>query len=202
MDVTYHLNRWMKMSSNYRISLPLLPIIEYTMPRYSVDEVLEIVKSLTPEEKSLLQTQLPAFLGTATSSASPQKVQNQSQSFGNVNMESGNAFSANVVGGNNNASQSNVQASVKNADLSEVLNILQQLKQDVGNNKALNKLEKTTVESTIQVVEEELKQPKPDKNLVDQAISSLKKGLEGVQSLAEPTMKVAELVAKAWLLIL
>ena len=171
------------------------------MPRYSVDEVLEIVKSLTPEEKRLLQTQLPAFLGTATSSASPQKVQNQSQSFGNVNMESGNAFSANVVGGNNNASQSNVQASVKNADLSEVLNILQQLKQDVGNNKALNKLEKTTVESTIQVVEEELKQPKPDKNLVDQAISSLKKGLEGVQSLAEPTMKVAELVAKAWLLI-
>jgi len=171
------------------------------MPRYNVDEVLEIVKSFTPEEKQLLQVQLPAVLATTTS-FTPQRIQNQSQSFGDVNMGSGNALSASVVGANNNASQSNIQAPVTNADLSEALSILQQLKQDVGKSEALNKLEKTTVESTIQVVEDELSQPEPDKSLVDQAISSLKKGLEGVQSLAEPTMKVAEIVAKAWLLIL
>lgn len=168
------------------------------MPKYSVDDVLDIIKNLTPDEKSRLQAQLPSILATAAAPATPQKV--QTQSFGNLSMGSSNAFAANQADGNINSSQNNTQALVESASLTEALNVLQGLKQEVNRSDALNRLEKTTVEGTIKVVEEELKQPKPDKSLVDQAIESLKKGLEGVQILAEPVMQVAALVAKAWMI--
>ena len=165
------------------------------MPKYSVQDVLEIIQALTPEEKSLLQAQLPNVLSTATVSVTPQK--SQSQSFGNISMGSGNAFAADQAGGDINSSQNNTQASVKNASLQEALDILQKLKQDVNQSDGLNKLQKTTIDGTIKVVEEEITKPQPDKSLFDQAIEGLKKGLE-VISLAEPVMKVADLVTKAW----
>ncbi|HEY9710723.1 MAG TPA: hypothetical protein V6D48_21115 [Oculatellaceae cyanobacterium] len=172
------------------------------MPKYSVDEVLDIIKTLTADEKSLLQEQLPNVLGTAAASATPQRGHTQSQSFDKFSMGSGNAFTANQAGGDVNSAQTlnNNQGSVQNASLTEALAILQSLKQEVNQSDALNRLEKTTVEGTIKVIQEELTKPKPDKSLVEQAIDSLKKGLEGVLILAEPVTKVAALVAKAWMI--
>lgn len=165
------------------------------MPKYSVQDVLEIIQTFTPDEKKQLQNQLPNVMDMTTVVVTPQK--SQDQSFGNISMGSGNAFGANQAGGDINSSQNNTQASVKNASLKEALGILQKLKQDVNQSDALNKLEKTTIEGTIKVVEEEITKPQPDKSLFDQAIEGLKKGL-GVISLVEPVMKVADLVAQAW----
>jgi len=165
------------------------------MPKYSIQDVLEIIQTFTPDEKKQLQAQLPSVMDMTTVAANPQK--SQSQSFGNLSMGSSNAFAANQAGGDINSSQNNTQASVKNASLQEALGILQKLKQDVNQSDALNKLEKATIEGTIKVAEEEITKPQPDKSLFDQAIEGLKKGL-GVISLVEPVMKVAALVAQAW----
>ena len=172
------------------------------MPKYSVDEVLDIIKTLTADEKSLLQEQLPNVLGTAAAPAISQRGHTQSQSFDKFSMGSGNAFTANQAGGDVNSAQTlnNNQGSVQNASLTEALAILQSLKQEVNQSDAFNRLEKTTVEGTIKVIQEELTKLKPDKSLVEQAIDSLKKGLEGVLILAEPVTKVAALIAKAWMI--
>ncbi len=172
------------------------------MPKYSVDEVLDIIKTLTADEKSLLQEQLPNVLGIAAASATAQRGHTQSQSFGNLSMGSGNAFAPIQAVGDVNSAQTlnNNQGSVQNASLTEALAILQSLKQEVNQSDALNRLEKTTVEGTIKVIQEELTKQKPDKSLVEQAIESLKKGLEGVLILAEPVTKVAVLIAKAWMI--
>jgi|LakMenE18May11ns_1017448.scaffolds.fasta_scaffold9923107_2 hypothetical protein len=165
------------------------------MPKYSVQDVLEIIQTFTPDEKSQLQAQLPSILSLTTVPATPQK--SQSQSFGNLSMGSGNAFGANQAGGDINSSQNNTQASVKNTSLQEALGILQKLKQDINQSNALNKLQKATIEGTIKVVEEEISKPNPDKSLIDQAVEALKSGLSLV-NLVEPVTKIAELVAKVW----
>lgn len=58
--------------------------------------------------------------------------------------------------------------------------------------------EKTTQESS-ETLEAELKQPQPDKNLVEQIIGLLKQGLAGVKVLADPVKTIADLIAKAWI---
>jgi hypothetical protein len=51
------------------------------------------------------------------------------------------------------------------------------------------------LESTIEVVEEELDQQKPDKDLIDRAIEALSKKLEGIEKLAQPLLKLTKLIA-------
>jgi folylpolyglutamate synthase/dihydropteroate synthase len=165
------------------------------MPKYSLQDVLDIIQTLTPDEKSQLQDRLPHIISATITDATPQR--SQSQSFGNINMGKGNTFTANQAGEEVNSSQSNIQASVQNDSLQQALDILQKLREDVSQSDVLNKLQKTTINGTIKVVEEEISKPQPDKSLLDQAIEALKKGVE-IISLAEPVMKVAGLVAGAW----
>jgi len=124
----------------------------------------------------------------------------QSQSFGNITISgSGNAFAANQAGGNIDSSQTTNPSNLQNADLQTLLEALKQLKQDILATDALNPIEKATAEVPVNMLEAELKKPQPDKSLIDQAIASLKKGLAGVEALAEPVIRVASLVAKVWM---
>lgn len=168
------------------------------MFKLTVEQVLESIAALTPDEKAELQIKLPTVLSLRTASSIPQS--GQSQSFGDIRMiGEDHAFAATqATGGDVNLPQRSTQASKQNTDLQEAISVLEQLKQGVSQSNALNQIEKVTVEVPIQVIEAELKKQEPEKSLVDQAIVSLKKGLEGVQTLAEPVMKVSALIAKAW----
>lgn len=169
------------------------------MPKYSVEEVLDIIQTLTADEKSQLQNQLPKVLSNATAPVTAQN--SQSQSLGNITMGSGGNFGLNQASGNINSSQNNTQASVENTSLQEALTTLQGLKQGIDQSDVLNKLQKRTIiDVTIKTIEEEISKPQPDKGLVAQAIESMKQGLEGVIALAAPVTKVAELIAKAWMI--
>ena len=125
--------------------------------------------------------------------------ESQSQSFGNISVSgSNNPLAVTQAGGDVNFNQSNTQASVENSDLQTALEAIAKLKQDIAASDALNLVEKKQTELTATMLEEELQKSKPDKNIIDQTVVALKKGLEGVMILAKPVEKVAELVAKAW----
>lgn len=122
-----------------------------------------------------------------------------SQSFGNITISgSNNPFAAAQAGGDVNINQSSDRTQVTNTDLQSALAAIAQLKQNIAASADLNPIEKATAEVPIKMLESELQKPQPDKSLVDQAIAALKKGLDGVVSLAEPVTKVATLIAKAW----
>jgi hypothetical protein len=173
------------------------------MPKYSVDEVVDIIKTFTSEEKKDLQNRLLSVMEDSSVIPDTQPRQSQSQRFGDINISgSGSNTSLDFIqdiGGKVDISKTNTQTSVQNTDLQEALSILAKLKEDIGSSNALNPVQKATVEVPLKIVEEEAKKPKPDKNILEQAIASLQKGLEGVATLAEPVTKVAGLVAKAWL---
>lgn len=172
------------------------------MPKYSVEEVLAIIKALTPEEKNVLKAHLPSVLDLSSNSVSgSSSTQSRSMSIGgNFEVKGKDLsvdFSQKQAGGEIYAASTTV-GHQSSPTLQLLARELAALKQEIHNTQNLNSLQKKTVEAPVTVLEEELKKPEPDKNLIDQAVTSLKKGLSGVQSLAEPTMKVAALVAKAW----
>ncbi|MBE9034321.1 hypothetical protein [aff. Roholtiella sp. LEGE 12411] len=169
------------------------------MPKYSVSEVLEIIKNLTAEEKLELQQSLSNILGTMAATA--KTMESHSQNVEGINIGSGNsdiAFNQFQADRGSRANQNRTQATLQNADVEEALKLLSKLKQDIGASNALNPIEKRTLEVPLQTIEQELKKPKPDKSLVEQGITSLKKGLTGVAELADPVLKLAPLVAKVW----
>ncbi|MBW4686779.1 MAG: hypothetical protein KME40_17160 [Komarekiella atlantica HA4396-MV6] len=169
------------------------------MPKYSVSEVLEIIKNLTAEEKLELQQFLPSVLDTI--STATKSLDSHSQNIGGINIGSGNsdiAFNQLQADRGSTLNQSRTQARLQNADVQEALKLLSTLKQDILVSNVLNPIEKKTLEVPIQTIEEELKKPKPDKSLVDQAIEALNKGLTGVAQLADPVLKLAPLVASVW----
>ncbi len=123
----------------------------------------------------------------------------QSQSFGNVTISGGGTnFAVTQAGGNVTLNQTSAQSSSGNADLQAALDAIAQLKQLISTSADLNPIERATVEVPAKMLEAELQKPQPDKSIVDQAIAALKKGLDGVVTLAEPVATVAALVAKAW----
>ena len=127
---------------------------------------------------------------------------NSSQSIGNVTSSgSNNRIAINQAGRDANVDQSVTKTAGENSDLQAALDAIQQLKQSISGSDGLNPVEKKQAEFTIGMLEEEIQKPKPDKSLIDQTVTALKKGLEGVLVLAEPVTKVAELVAKAWMAI-
>lgn len=169
------------------------------MPKYSVSEVLDIIKTLTPAEKLELQSRLSEVI-TPVPSGTDQPSQRQSQTFGNVNI-GGSGIAADfgqkqVIGGNMTSPQNVVQA--EGSGLQDVWSLLTSLKQGIDNSSTLDPLQKAMADEQIKVIEVELKKTEPDKGLVSRTISTLKQGLEGVLTLAEPVVKVANLIAKAW----
>ncbi len=130
---------------------------------------------------------------------------NKSQSFGNITI-SGNSgthyqgFQAfNTVDSQLNLDQSYTQTVGENSKLETALNELQKLKQEIAVTNALNSIQKKQAGIPIEEIETELKKPQPDKSLINEAVEALKKGLEGVETLAEPVMKVAAILAGVWI---
>ena len=166
------------------------------MPKYTVEDVLEIVKTFTPEEKTALQTQLATALNS-TAGITPSSRNQQSQSFGNVTLGSGNTFDANQIAaeGSVNLARSTNKGEFVKKEIQEAFDLLQTLKQQVANTEKLNKLEKKNVEATISVVEEELAKPKPDKNLLTQAGNALGICCKNVAEFAEPALAIANIIA-------
>lgn len=169
------------------------------MPTYSVSDILEIIKTLTPEQKLELQRELPSVLA-AVSKETTTPAKNQSMS-GVTITDSSDIGLSQIQAERSSINQSETQATLENTDLKEALSVLENLKQAVATHGDLNPLIKEVVEEKIQTIEKEVQKPQPDKSLVDQAIVALKKGLAGVAELAEPVMKVSGLVAKAWMVV-
>ncbi|MBC1193060.1 hypothetical protein PN434_06540 [Microcystis aeruginosa CS-558/01A06] len=169
------------------------------MPTYSVSDILEIIKTLNPEQKLELQRELPSVLAAVGREATtPAK----SQSMSGVTITGSSEIGLSQIQAEGSSiNQSKTQATLENTDLKEALSVLEKLKQAVVTNSDLNPLLKEVAEEKIQAIQKEVQKPQPDKSLVDQAIAALKKGLAGVEELAEPVMKVAGLVAKAWMVV-
>lgn len=169
------------------------------MPKYTVEDVLEIVKTFTPEEKTALQNQLSAVLNSIDLPAiKPPIARNQqAQSFGNLTLGSGNTFDANQIAaeGSVNLARSTNKGQVVKPEIQEALSLLQALKQGVANTEKLNILEKKNTEATISVVEEELAKPKPDKSLLSQATKALGVCCKNVAEFAEPALSIASIIA-------
>ncbi len=170
------------------------------MPTYSVGDVLDIIKTLTSEQKLELQRQLSSVLDTVPSD-STRPAKSQSMSGVNITGSSDIDLSQLQADGGSQINQSKTQATLPKADLQEALELLQRLKQAIACHDTLNPLVKEGAEAKIQTIQKEVEKAQPDKDLVSQTISTLKKGLEGVEELAEPVNKVASLVAKAWMVI-
>lgn len=161
-----------------------------------------VVASLTVSEKSELLAVLTDLL-EVTSSDSSTNGQSQSNTVRGINMSGGsNALNFSPVQnqgrGDIDIAPNITQISVQNLEAKEAMEALAHLKQEIRQNAELNPLVKDGAKMQVEQLEEELKKPEPDKGLVQHIIATLKKGLEGVLTLAEPTMKVASLVAKAW----
>jgi hypothetical protein len=170
------------------------------MPTYNVSDVLEIIRTLTPEQKQELQRELPRVLAAVSEgTATPTK----SQNMGGITITGSSEIDLNQIQAEqgSNITQSKTQAKLQNTDLKEALIVLESLRQAVTADNTLNPLAKEVVEQKIQTIQQEVQKPQPDKGLVDQAITALKKGLAGVEALAEPVMRVTSLVAKAWMII-
>jgi hypothetical protein len=168
------------------------------MPKYTVEDVLDIIKTFTPEEKTALQTQLFAVLNSTTSPGiTPSGRNQQSQSFGNVTLGSGNTFDANQIAaeGSVNIARSTNKGEFVKKEIQEALDLLQSLKEGIAKTEKMNILEKKNAEATISVVEEELTKPKPDKNLLSQAGKALGVCCKSVAEFAEPALSIASIIA-------
>jgi hypothetical protein len=132
----------------------------------------------------------------------PLKPQNQqSQSIGNISISgSNNPFAVIQSGGDVTLSQKISQTSGGNRldDLEAALNLLVKLKQDVATTEALSTFVRKDTESKINMLQEALQQPQPDRSFVNEVLEALKQALNGVLTFAEPVTQVATLVAKAW----
>jgi tellurite resistance protein len=130
----------------------------------------------------------------------------QSQSIGKIsiggNVSGSNLFNFNQNQATGNARINQTQSSdtIPSSELQAALAAVQQLKQEIQTATALNPVQKTMVQAPTEMLETELQKPEPDKNLIEQTIEALKQGLQGVETLAEPVMRVAALVAKAMIL--
>lgn len=160
-----------------------------------------VVASLTASEKSKLLASLTDLLRVTGSDPSTSG-QSQSNKVSEVTFGEGNsAFNFSPVQsqrGNVSVSPHFNQTSAQNAEVQQVVEALAHLKQTILQNEEINPLVKDGAKVQVEKLEEELKKHEPDKSLLGHTITTLKKGLEGVLILAEPTMKVASLLAKVW----
>ncbi|MBE9049078.1 hypothetical protein IQ243_01375 [Nostocales cyanobacterium LEGE 11386] len=168
------------------------------MFKLSVEQVLASIAALTCEEKARLQMQLPEVL--ATQPIDTAAGQNQVNTVSGISMGGeNNALNFSPVqnrDGNVTLSQSFTQQT--SPQKQQALASLTQLKQAIDESETLDPLMKAGATAQVAQVEAELKKPEPNQGIVGQAIASLKQGLEGIQTLAGPTLTVASLVAKAW----
>ena len=172
------------------------------MPKYSVDEVLEIIQNLTVEEKSELQQRLPSVLApTNTPANSAMALGSQHQQISGASISGSMGVELNQIAADRGSTiaQSETQAQLQADNLEAAVQALEQLKDAIAQTPTLSAAEQQTVADAIATLEPELKQPKPDKNAIGQAVEALQQGLAGVEVLAGPVKKVANLLAKLWI---
>ncbi|MEO0409741.1 MAG: CHAT domain-containing protein [Cyanobacteria bacterium P01_A01_bin.135] len=123
----------------------------------------------------------------------------QSQSFGNVTIGgSGNQTNFSQAGGDINITRSISQSGGDNKELQAALDALATLRQEVQASQELSAYTKRRTGEDIQMIEEELQKPQPDKGMIDEVVEALGKGLDGALKLATPVSQVAALIAKAY----
>lgn len=83
-------------------------------------------------------------------------------------------------------------------NVQEVVEALSQLKQAIVDNREIDLRVKESALSQVIKLEKEIKKDELDRSSVEQTIKILKMRLEGVLTLAEPTMKVTALATKVW----
>ncbi|MGF1512975.1 MAG: CHAT domain-containing protein [Elainellaceae cyanobacterium] len=122
----------------------------------------------------------------------------QSQSFGNITIGgSSNQTNFTQAGGNVNLNQNISQPGGDNKELQAALDALAKLKQEVQASE-MSAFAKRDTGSKIEMLEEELQKPQPDKSFIDEVVDALGKGLDGAIALATPVGQVAALIAKAY----
>ncbi|MBE9136631.1 hypothetical protein IQ254_05345 [Nodosilinea sp. LEGE 07088] len=176
------------------------------MIKLTVEQILASIEALSIAEKEKLKSKLPIVLAVPDSGAElgQSAVQTQSFSVGRDFQIQGEGTTADfsqtltTVGSSENRLPEPTSSA---QDSQAIIAAIADLKQAIAANAELNSAEKQTAAVPIQTLEEELQKPEPDKGLVDQAVTALKKGLDGVQVLAEPVRKVSSLVAKAWFVL-
>jgi len=169
------------------------------MPKYTVEDVLEIISSLSYEEKSTLKAQLNTVLSGTTIPTATQ--QSRSMTVGGGFQVSGSGVTVDMSQHQAIGSDSSQARDDLSATTQDLLQALEALHQEVLKSSQLNTIEKATAKVPIAAATAELQKAQPDKSLVDQSVAALKKGLAGVETLAEPVMRVATLVAKAWVML-
>ena len=172
------------------------------MPKYSVQEVLDIIKNLTPVEKAELQQLLPVVLESSeVSRMMPGGADLQQQQISGVSISGSVGVELHQIAADRSSTiaQTDTQATLHSADLEAAIATLGQLRDAIAHTPDLTPAEKKTTQESIETLETELNQPQPNKNLVEQTIELLKQGLSGVAVLADPVKKVADLIAKAWI---
>lgn len=169
------------------------------MPKYTVEDVLEIISSFSCEEKSTLKAQLNTVLSVTPIPTTTQ--QSRSMTVGGNFQVSGSGATVDmsqrqVIGSDGTKVRDDLPTTTQ-----DLLQALEALHQEVLKSSQLNTIEKATAKVPIATAAAELRKAQPDKSLVDQSVAALKKGLVGVETLAEPVMRVATLVAKAWVML-
>ena len=165
------------------------------MPIYSIREILDIIKDLPAEQRLELQRSLPSVLEMVVNQGMVTPAQHQNMTGITVSHSNAVRFSQNQADRGSQVTQNELQATIQTTELQAALDSLKQLKRDLD---TLHAIPPSTIDQPIATIETELKKPQPSKNLIDQAIEALKKGLAGVEVLAEPVKHVAELIARAW----
>lgn len=166
-----------------------------------MSEVLNIIESLSAEERIELHQSLTGVLSSTASPNPELESPTQSQNMSGISISGSSSIALSQIEADrgSNVSHDETRAAIQGADFQAVLNLLGQLRQDIAVTDALNSIEKKVIEIPIGTLEAELKKPKPDRSFVDQAVEALRRGLTGVAVLAEPVSRVAELIAKAWM---
>ncbi len=166
-----------------------------------VNMLRPVLGSLSLEEKTELLAELKKLLGMANENPTPSG-KSQSNTLSEVTFGSGNnALNFSPIqneGGSVNLSPNFTQQTSTDADVQEVFKELVKLKQVIEQNKTINPLIKDGAKAQVEQLKQELQKPNPDPSFVSRSLVTLKQGLEGVASCADPAIKVASLVAKIW----
>lgn len=171
-------------------SLDLASIREALTPvlqnRRGIDDPFHLITSAPDLEQAV-----------AVPEPQPKPPVKQGQTFGNITFSaSHNPFSAALATGNLNVNQSSNQTTNDNGNLEAALAALAKLKEQVAATAGLSTFAKKDAQAKIEMLQEELHKPQPDKSFVDEVVPALQQGLKGVLMPAESVTEVATLVAK------
>jgi hypothetical protein len=170
----------------YGIPESLTPVLQN---RRGIDDPFGLITS--PPDSQQLVTQ---------PEAQPKPSAKQGQSFGNITFSgSNNPLSAVEAIGNVNVNQSSNRTTGENGNLEAALAALAKLKEQVVATAELSTFARKDAQAKIEMLQEELQKPQPDKSFVDEVVAALQQGLNGVLTLTGPVTQVATLVAKAWM---